>query len=191
MEEIPSFPTTVRRIALAGESNDGNDASSYQCPEPGCDKDFRTQADLDLHINLLVHYVSSVTANMTESLYGKVKREWVHHFQSLSLEGESSTELVAVATEPLTSASQLPMGWALHKRGASVRLSQNVRQYLTQKFNIGRDTGRRQYLEQEAKDKRTACTVDGERMFDGTERLSNLQIQDFFSRLCLKRRSKI
>ena len=46
-------------------------------------------------------------------------------------------ELVAVATEPLTSTSKLPMGWALHKRGASERLSQNVRQYLKQKFNIG------------------------------------------------------
>ena len=83
------------------------------------------------------------------------------------------------------------MGWALHKRGASVWLSQNVRQYLTQKINIGRDTGSRQDLEQVAKDKRTACTVDGERMFDGTERLSNLQIQGFFSSLCLKRQSKI
>ena len=112
-----------------------------------------------------------------------MKREWVHHFQSLSLEG--STELVAVATEPLTSASQLPMGWALHKRGASVRLPKNVRQYLTLKFNIGRDTGRRLDLEQVAKDMRTACTVDGERMFDGTERLSNLLIQGFFSRFAL------
>ena len=61
-------------------------------------------------MNLVFHHVSPVSASMTESLYGKVKREWVHHFQSLSLEGESSTELVAVATEPLTSASQLPMG---------------------------------------------------------------------------------
>ena len=78
-------------------------------------------------MNLVFHHVSPVSASMTESLYGKVKREWVHHFQSLSLEG--STELVAVATEPLTSASQLPMGWALHTRGASVRLSQTVRQY--------------------------------------------------------------
>ena len=107
------------------------------------------------------------------------------------IRGERSTELVAVATEPLTSALQLPMGWALHKRGASVRLSQNVRQYLTQKFNIGRDTDRRQDPEQVTKDTRTACTIDGERMFDGTEWLSNVQIQGFFSRLCLKRRSKI
>ena len=51
VEEIPFFLTTARRIASAGESNDGNDGSSYQCPEPGCDEDFKTQADLDFHMN--------------------------------------------------------------------------------------------------------------------------------------------
>ena len=51
VEEIPFFPTTARRTASAGESNDGNDGSSYQCPEPGCDEDFKTQADLDFHMN--------------------------------------------------------------------------------------------------------------------------------------------
>ena len=45
--------------------------------------------------------------------------------------------------------------------------------------------------EKVAKDMRTACTIDGERMFDRTEWLSNIQIQGFFSRLCLKQRSKI
>ena len=45
--------------------------------------------------------------------------------------------------------------------------------------------------EKVAKDMRTACTIDGERMFDRTEWLSNIQIQGFFSRLCLKQRSKL
>ena len=45
------FPATAWRIASAGESSDGNDGSSYQYPEPGCDEDFKTQADLDLHMN--------------------------------------------------------------------------------------------------------------------------------------------
>ena len=45
--------------------------------------------------------------------------------------------------------------------------------------------------EKVAKDMRTACTIVGERMFDRTECLSNIQIQAFFSRLCLKQRSKI
>ena len=65
VEEILFFPITARRIASAGESNDGNDGSSYQCPEPGCDEDFKTQADLDLHMNKLVHHVSPVPASMT------------------------------------------------------------------------------------------------------------------------------
>ena len=65
MEEIPFFPTTARRTASAGERNDGNDGSSYQCPEPSCDEDFKTQADLDLHMNKLVHHVSPVPASMT------------------------------------------------------------------------------------------------------------------------------
>ena len=51
VEEIPFFLTTTRRIASAGESSDGNDGSSYQCPEPGCYEDFKTQAELDLHMN--------------------------------------------------------------------------------------------------------------------------------------------
>ena len=38
--------------------------------------------------------------------------------------------------------------------------------------------------EKVAKDMRTACTIDGERMFDRTEWLFNIQIQGFFSRLC-------
>ena len=45
--------------------------------------------------------------------------------------------------------------------------------------------------EKVAKDMRTACTIDGERMFDRTEWLSNIQIQGFFSRLCPQQRSKI
>ena len=48
----------------------------------------------------------------------------------------------------------------------------NIRPYLTQKFNIGRDIGRKKDPEQVAKDMRTVCIIDGERM-------------------CLKQRSKI
>ncbi|CAH3155473.1 unnamed protein product, partial [Pocillopora meandrina] len=63
--EIPFFPTTARRTASARESNGGNDGSSYQCPEPGCDEDFKTQADLDFHMKKLVHHVSPVPTSMT------------------------------------------------------------------------------------------------------------------------------
>ena len=60
---------------------------------------------------------------------------------------------------------------------------------LRQKFNIGRD--RKQDLQQVTMDMRTACIIDGERMFNTTEWLSNIQILGLFSRLRLKQRSKI
>ena len=37
-------------------------------------KIFKTQADLDLQMNFLIHHVSPVPASMTESLYDKLKR---------------------------------------------------------------------------------------------------------------------
>ena len=94
-----------------------------------------------------------------------------------------------MATEPSTSASQHSVGWALHKKGESVQFSQNVRQYLTHKFNTGRY--RKQDPQQDAKDMRSACTIDRERMFVRTEWLSNIQTLGLFSRLCLKQSSKI
>ena len=120
-----------------------------------------------------------------ECLYDSLRREWVDRFQTMTLQGKSSKgAAAAVPTESLTSTSHLQMGWALRKKCGSARFSQNVRQYLMQKFHIGQNTGQKEDPAQVAKDMRTAATVDGERMFDRTEWLSKSQIQGFFSRLC-------
>ena len=86
-----------------------------------------------------------------------------------------------------TSASQLSMG-RLFIRGVQVSIFRKT-SGLTRKFNIGRN--RKQDQNQVAKDMRTACTIDGERMFNRTEWLSNIQILGLFSRLRVKQRSKI
>ena len=129
------------------------------------------------------HHKTTEPAN--EGLYDKLRRDWVEHFQTLALQDERATEAAAAAeTESLTlSTSRLQMGWALHKKGGSVRFSQKVRQYLVRKFNIGQDTGRKEDPAQVAKDMRTASMIDRDRMFDRSEWLSKCQIQGFFSRL--------
>ena len=86
---------------------DGNSGSSYQRTEPICNEDLTTQADPELHMSLLDHHVSSVPVKVTD----KVKVEWVHHFQSMSLAGKSSTELVAVASDKCFT--------AFHRMGSS------------------------------------------------------------------------
>ena len=73
-EEIQFFPAQARWCVSVGGSKsdcDGNSDSCYQCTEPGCNEDFTTQADLDLHMNLLDHHASPVHAKVTESLYDK------------------------------------------------------------------------------------------------------------------------
>ena len=95
---------------------------------------------------------------MNECPYDKLRRDWVDHFQTLTLQSESSRAATTAETESLTSTSRLQMGWALQKKHTSVRFSQKVRQYLIQQFNIGQVTGTKEDLAQVAKDMRTAST---------------------------------
>lgn len=75
-DSILSHPCSAICISRKSKGDgDGNGNSSYQCTEPGCNKYFKTQANLDLHMNLLDRNVSPVPANVIESLYDKVKME--------------------------------------------------------------------------------------------------------------------
>ena len=184
VEEIPFFPTNARQFALRERSKaNASDDKLYDCPDISCTEEFQCQSDLDLHMTMFDHHKTTEPAN--EGLYDKIRRDWVEHFQTLALQDERVTEAAAAAeTESLTlNSSRLQMGWALHKKGGSVRFSQKVRQYLVRKFNIGQDTGRKEDPAQVAKDMLTASTIDGERMFDRSEWLSKCQIQGFFLRL--------
>ncbi len=180
LEEVPFFSTTARQFKESTKADDSEE-ELYECPETSCTDEFQNQADLDLHMNMANHHTTQQPVK--ESLYDKVRRGWVEHFQTLTLQGESSAEKTAVATTESLTLTSLPMGWALQKKSGSKRFSQKVREYLTKKFNIGKDTGRKEDPEQVAKDMRTAMTIDGERLFDRAEWLSKTQIQGFFSRL--------
>ena len=99
-------------------------------------EEFQSQADLDLHMNLFDHRAMPQPVN--ECLYDKLRRDWVEHFQILTLQSESSSGATTAETESLTSTSRLQVGWAFQKKKhTSVRFSQQVRQYLIRKFNIG------------------------------------------------------
>ena len=51
----------------------------------------------------------------------------------------------------------LSEGWALHKpKGGALRFSEKVRQYLTSKFEIGEQSGRKEDLRQVSQDMRKA-----------------------------------
>ena len=116
--------------------------------------------------------------------------DWVQRFQSISLDTKRQSRPdseVEIATS--TEGNLLQMGWALHKsRSGQTRFSDNVRQYLQKKINIGKETGAKEDPAQVASDMRKARNTDGTRMFSRAEWLSKVQIQAFFSRISAKRK---
>lgn len=79
-----------------------------------------------------------------ESVYDKLKRGWVEKFSSLTLsEDDSSNVIERQGSKPFQ--SSLSEEWALHKlKGGAVRSSRKERQYLTSKFEVGEQSGRKE-----------------------------------------------
>ena len=165
-EDVPSFPTSVRKFG-SKKTAEAHSETKYECPEPSCKEEFEKHSELDLHLNIFGH--STVSHPVKESLYDQLKKDWVHRFETLSLREERPSSDRVTENTDRSSHPPLSMGWTLHKRSSSKRFSSKVREYLTTKFTIGQETGRKEDPAQVAKDMQTASTVDGDRMFDRTE----------------------
>jgi len=137
-----------------GSAHDSGDAESscelglvLECPEPACTRTFKSVEEMELHISVGQH---------TESVCDKLKRGWVEKFSPLTLSEDDSTNVIErQGSEPFQ--SNLSEGWALNKpNGGAVRFLEKVRQYLTSKFEIGEQSGRREDPRQVSQDMRKA-----------------------------------
>ena len=92
---------------------------------------------------------------------------WVEKFSSLTLSEDDSTNVIErQGSEPFQ--SNLSEGWALHKpKGGAVRFSEKVRQYLTSKFEIGEQSGRKEDPGQVSQDMRKRRGKTGSACFPG------------------------
>ena len=88
--------------------------------------------------------------------------------------------------------SPLKEGWALLRPAKKkYRFNEKQKNYLTDKFNIGHETGHKADSEIVAKEMRRARDPSGERMFKISEFLSqSQQISSYFSRLTAKSRQQ-
>ena len=115
----------------------------------------------------------------TDSLYDGIRRAWVSKFCSLTLESR-----VASAVEEVTSEGRdecRNMGWALQKpRGGGTRFTENVKIYLTRRFEDGEKTGRKADPTKVAVEMRKASYNEGTRKFSRSEWLTKTQVQGSF-----------
>ena len=89
---------------------------------------------------------------------------------------KSSTGLTVNSTN-----SRLSIGWALNKgRTGGVRFSENVRRYLTTRFEMGERTGKKANPEEIERQMRNARNERNERLFQREEWLTKTQRIFFF-----------
>ena len=107
--------------------------------------------------------------------------DWASKFSSMTLESKMSS-----MTEKGTSVDRVrneccDMGWALQKpKGGGSRFSENVKAYLSKRFDVGEKTGRKASVAQVAADMRKNRNSDGKRTFLRSEWLTKAQVQGFF-----------
>ncbi|KAL9973615.1 hypothetical protein ACROYT_G020093 [Oculina patagonica] len=111
----------------------------------------------------------------SETVYDKLRRDWAEKFLNVDNNEGSSSAPVAHCDErgdefeyqAPSFCSDLQLGWALHKaRNQGVRFPDDVKQYLTRKFDLGERTGNKADPGKVAADMRTARRPDGLQIFD-------------------------
>lgn len=195
---IDFFPFQQARLYSPSKPNQDcqnkEEDGLFSCSEPGCQKVFRTFADLENHLDVGDHTRETPTPN--HNVYDKLRREWAMHFLTVSKRqvapasshGETTSSQEVCGDPGRSRDEKLDEGWALHKpRTGAARFTPKVKQYLTTKFDVGAKTGCKADAAQVAEHMRTARNPDGTRLFDRTEWLTKTQVQGFFSRLSSKR----
>ena len=178
-----SMPRAIKPSRVDADSSD-NDLV-FQCQEQGCSLEFCSLEELQDHIHLGQHSKEATT----ESLYDGIRRGWVSKFSSLTLESRVTSTVEEVTGEGRDECRN--MGWALQKpRGRATRFTENVKVYLTMRFDDGEKTGRKADPTQVAADMRTVRDIEGTRKFNRSEWLTKTQVQGFFSRLASMKRGK-
>lgn len=164
-----------RVIQLKNEAD--SETALFECNEPGCSQSFDSYDAFQDHVNF-GHHTPVIISQ--ESMYDKLRREWVLKFSSMTVNQEALHQ--PSASSALTAASEpFKAGWALQKpRGSGSRFSERVRQYLQSCFDLGVRTGRKADPAQVSADMRNVKTADGQRAFSREEWLTKVQIKGFF-----------
>ena len=160
----------------------------FECPEPGCQKVFKSFCELEIHTEIGNHG----NRPMSESFYDPMRKEWAKRFSTIDpMQADGSTSGSSIRSSEETTdtpPSDLSQGWALSKPRVSTRFSQKVKAYLNAKFELGERTGLKADPNQVSADMRNARDEENNRRFSREEWLTQNQIKSYFSRLASAKR---
>ena len=176
--------TTEFEKAVQEEEAEDSESPIYSCPQERCTRVFQRSSALEKHLSL--ESCTSILEKQTmfdaaKEKYASLLKEDVCAIPSIS----TSCSTVVADSYPVAQ-----VGWALKESTKSYRFNEKQKSYLTSKFNIGQETGRKMKADVVSKEMRHARGEDGHRLFGVTEFLSVEQVSSFFSRMAAKVRQQ-
>ena len=155
----------------------------FACPEEGCVKSFQRFSSLEHHLDVGRHkYVLE-----SLMLLDKAMMSYASKLEQGVATVDNPVEDTGTAKAP-DSRSSLSMGWVLKSSGTQrTRLTENQKQYLTEVFKIGEQTGKKADASNVSKSMRKVRNADGSSRFDASSYLTSQQVASFFSRLASKK----
>ena len=170
-----------KAISSTKDSSDTDDDTLFTCPEDGCVKSFQKFSSLQKHLDGERHKYTLER----ESLLDMAMLRYAENLESGTASIEEHHE--AITSEELVEVPSAKMGWALKRTATSRRLNEKQKNYLSDLFHFGEETGRKADASDVSKSMRKARNADGSFLFKSDEYLTSLQITGFFSRLSAKK----
>lgn len=158
----------------------------FQCPEIGCVKTYQTHSSLESHVLLGRHEFKLER----KSTYDTIKLRWAEVVTEISSEVRNNLG-ASCNIRNVDNHENLAKGWALKKEKKAVRFSSDLKEFLTDIFDIGMESGEKVTPSDAAMRIRQARLENGSKRFSVTQYLDAAQITSFFSRLTVSKRKQV
>ena len=116
----------------------------FMCEEEGCVATFRTQEDLQGHMDTGRH----VRVTERETVYDLARKEWVEKVTGIQSTHVGETGHARASSHSMSTRKAPLQGWALKRQRKGQRATENVKRFLLGKFNRGVTTGKLYFKDQ-------------------------------------------
>ena len=179
-----SSPSNCSGASVAGHSSVS--PGLFSCEEEGCVKMFSTYKELQHHLDAERH----LFVEEQDTVYDVIKKKWASILSNISLQKQHSFPSMQAGYEGVLDYQEAVEGWALKTVQKSSRMSEDVRNYLIQRFNDGAKTGNKADPKQVEHEMKHVRNTTGGLLFQPYEWRTSKQIASFFSNLSKSQRSK-
>ncbi|KAK3084477.1 hypothetical protein FSP39_014148, partial [Pinctada imbricata] len=157
------------------------DNGLFSCPEPNCIRSFSKYGNLMHHLDVGNHSFMKKGLSLSD-------RSIINYATKIESKVASKPQMESSSLVP--NPTSLTKGWALKNKREIKRFSENQKQFLQSKFDMGERSGLKCDPEDVSNEMRAVRNKDGTRIFSIDDFLSASQIASYFSRLCLLKRKR-